>query len=287
MFNSLSKSWELVKASANVLMADKELMIFPILSSVALLVVTLLFLLPMTVAGVFDQMFNSSIMGYLVFFLFYIVQYFVIIFANTALVGAALIRLRGGDPTVRDGFQIATSRLGPILGYSLVAATVGMILKALSSAAEKNGSLIGNIVTSLFSFGWNVATFLVVPVLAVENVGPIEAIKRSTAHLKRTWGEQIVGNMALGAVFTLINLVIIFGGGALLFGILSLDMSAGLSTATAVGVGIILVILLILSILIGSTLNSIFVAAVYQYATSGQAGSFFESGLVEQAFRTR
>lgn len=283
MFKSLSNSWELVKASANVLMADKELMIFPILSSVALLIVTLLFLLPMTVAGVFDQMFNSSIVGYFVLFLFYVVQYFVMIFANTALVGAALIRLRGGDPTVQDGFQIATSRLGPILGYALIAATVGMILKALSSFAEKNNSIIGSIITSLFSFGWNVATFLVVPVLAVENVGPIEAIKRSVAHLKKTWGEQLVGNMTLGAVFTLINLAIIFGGGALIMGLLALELPG----AVVVLVGILLVIVLMISILISSTLNSIFVAAVYQYSTSGQAGTFFESGLVEQAFRTR
>ncbi len=72
-----------------------------------------------------------GVMGFVVAFLFYLVQYVVIFYANTALVGAAMIRLNGGDPTVRDGFRIANSRFGAIIGYALIAATVGMILKAL------------------------------------------------------------------------------------------------------------------------------------------------------------
>ena len=104
-----------------------------------------------------------------------------IFFCNTALVGAALIRLRGGDPTVADGFRIAASRVGPILGYALIAATVGMVLRAIS---ERSGFL-GRLVVSLVGFAWNLATFLVVPVLVVEDVGPIEAVQRSASYLGR------------------------------------------------------------------------------------------------------
>ncbi len=101
----------------------------------------------------------------------------VIFFCNTALVGAALIRLRGGDPTVADGFRIAASRVGPILGYAFIAATVGMVLRAIS---ERSGFL-GRLVVSLVGFAWNLATFLAVPVLVVEDVGPIEAVQRSAS----------------------------------------------------------------------------------------------------------
>src|SRR5262245_22771845 len=204
MFQRLSNSWELVKASAAVLRADKELVVFPIVSAIGTLIVTATFALPLFLAGMFDSMYvdgkGFQPLGMAVAFLFYLTQYFVIFFANTALVGAAMIRLQGGDPTVGDGFQIALRRIGPIFGYALISATVGMILRAI---AERAG-FIGRIVISLIGLAWNLATYLVVPILAVEDVGPIEAIKRSTALLKRTWGEQVVGNAGLGAVFGLI-----------------------------------------------------------------------------------
>ena len=138
-------------------------------------------------------------MSYVLAFLFYVVSYTVIFFCNTALVGAAMIRLEGGDPTLRDGFRIAFDRLPQIIGYALIAATVGMILRWISERA----GIVGQIIIGIIGFAWNIATFLVVPVLAVEKVGPIEAIKRSAGLLRRTWGEQLVGNAGIGIVFGL------------------------------------------------------------------------------------
>lgn len=128
MFRKIENSWALLKASVAVLRADKELIVFPIVSTIAVLVVTASFALPMLFAGLGDTLFagDSQILSFIVGFAFYIVQYFVIIFANSALVGAAMIRLRGGDPTVRDGFRIALERIGAILIYALISATVGM-----------------------------------------------------------------------------------------------------------------------------------------------------------------
>ncbi|MEW6651723.1 MAG: DUF6159 family protein, partial [Chloroflexota bacterium] len=133
MFTKLSNSWELVKASFRVLGADKELVVFPIISAIGAIIVSLTFALPMFLSGLVDRMVSDQIeiTGIIVIFLFYLAQYTVIFFANTALVGAAMIRLRGGDPTVGQGFRIAFSRLGSIIGYALIAATVGMILRAI------------------------------------------------------------------------------------------------------------------------------------------------------------
>ena len=122
MFAKLQNSWTLVKASVAVLRADKELIIFPIVSSLGLFLVSVAFFAPMLVAGFFDSMFEGDlqIFGLVIGFAFYVVQYSVIIFANSALIGAATIRLEGGDPTVADGFRIATKHLGSILGYALL-----------------------------------------------------------------------------------------------------------------------------------------------------------------------
>jgi len=281
MIEKISNSWALVKASARVLKADKELVIFPILSSIGVLVVTLTFFLPTILAGVFDNLFSqhAQIMGVIVLFFFYLAQYLVIFFANTALVGAALIRLRGGDPTVGDGFRIAFRRFGAILGYALIAATVGIILKSLSNRSKG----LGRAIVSLIGFAWNIATFLVVPVLAVENVGPIEAIKRSVYLLKKTWGEQIAGNLGIGAFFGLITFLVFLVGIPATF----LAFAATQTVWLALLVGIIFIFALVIIGLISSTLNGVYTAAVYLYAVDGRSDSFFESRLVEGAFRSR
>ena len=275
----LKNSWELVKASARVLAQDKELMIFPFISSLGVILVSLTFALPLFLAGQVDNLIQGGgqIAGLAVLFLFYLVQYSVIFFANTALVGAALIRLRGGDPTLGDGFRIAFSRIGPILGYAVVAATVGMILKALS---RKRSGLVRT-ASSLLGLGWSIATFLVVPVLAVENIGPLQAIQRSVSLLKKTWGEQIAGNLGLGAFFGIMTLAVVLVSLALGVGSILLLETPWVAVALAV----LLVVFLLVSGLVQSTLNGIYTAAVYTYAVDGRSG-FFDETLVREAFQS-
>lgn len=281
MFQRLTNSWELVKASWRVLLADKELMIFPVVAFFASLVVLVTFAVPTVLAGVLDSAVTNGDVGvfsYVVAFLFYAVMYFVTIFFNSALVGAAMIRLEGGDPTVRDGFRIAFSKLGTIFGYAVIAATVGVILRTIS---ERSGTL-GRIVVSLVGFVWNIATFLVVPVLVVENVGPLDAVKRSANLLKQTWGEQIAGNLSVGVIFGLITF------GVILLGI-PLVILAVLSGSVALVVTAVLLILLLIMLisLVSSTLSGIYTAAVYRYATTGDTGGYFDADMVKDAFKLK
>jgi hypothetical protein len=279
--NRISNSWELFKASANVLWSDKELMIFLIISAIGTIIVTATFMLPLFAANLFDSTLagHAQIFGLIMLFLFYVVQYLVIFFANTALVGAALIRLRGGNPTVADGFSIAMDHFGAIFGYSLIAATVGMILKLISR--RRNG--FGRMIVSLVGLGWNIATYLVVPVLAVENVGPIEVIKRSVALLKKTWGEEIAGQLGLGAFFGLASFLVI------LVGIFITGAAASLTNTVflPVIVALLFVLVLVLLGLVSSALTGIYTAAVYKYAVEGSAGHFFDETLVKNTFSVR
>ena len=282
MFERLSNSWQLVKASAAVLKSDRELLLFPVISAVLSVVVIVTFAVPAVLSGVFrpgpDGEFSMLAEGYLIAFLFYVVQYFVIFFCNTALVGAAMIRLRGGDPTVGDGFQIAVSRIRDILGYAIIAATVGMVLRAIS---ERSG-LLGRLVVSGVGLAWNLATYLVVPVLVVEDVGPIEAVRQSASYLKRTWGEQIAGNLGMGLVFALISLGPI-AVGALVFAAAVGLQSPALAVAALAGVAVALVAIGLVS----SALGGIYAAAVYRYAAEGETGTFFTPAMVKSAFRRK
>ncbi len=279
MFQSFSNSWDLVKASARVLWSDKELLVFPIVSALGVAAVSVVFVIPMFLGSVADALFSSDILGGIVGFLYYVVIYTIIFFANTALVGAALIRLRGGNPTLGDGIGIAVKNFFPILGYALMSATVGIILNSL---ARRQGAL-GRMVINLVGLAWNIATYLVVPILAVEGVGPMEAVKRSAKLLKKTWGEQIVGNFGIGSVVSLIFVGITFLGiGAVVLGLVLQLPGALIAVLVA-----LVVAAFILMGLISSTLSGIYTAAVYQYAADGKVGGFFPARLVKEAFAVR
>lgn len=283
MFTRLSNSWQLVKASWAVLQADKELIIFPIVSGIATIIVLITFAVPMFLTGLFDALVADEfgparVVSYAMIFLFYLAQYFVILFANTALVGAAMIRLDGGDPTVGDGFRIAWQHVGAIFGYAMISATVGLILRWLS----ERGAL-GRIASSLVGMAWGLATFLVIPVLVVENVGPVEGIKRSGRMLKDTWGEQIAGNLSIGFIFFLLIMLTIVAGVLATFAVASLTESFLLVVLSIILFAAVFVAL----ILLNATLNGIYSAAVYRFAAGKDTDIFFSQDLVKNAFRPK
>ena len=280
MFARFGRSVDLAKASFGVLRSDKELLIFPLVSFIVLVLVSISFFVPFCALGgvsIPNDGGSLPIVAYVVLFLFYLVSYTVTFFFNTALVGAALIRLDGGDPTLGDGFRIALSRLPQIVGYALIAATVGMVLRAISERA----GIIGTIIAGLIGFAWNVATFLVVPVLAVEGIGPIAAIKRSGGLLRQTWGEQIIGNVGIGLLFGLLSFVVIVVG----------VLAMVLLFQTSVGLGFVALVVMLLALgiigLIGSAVSGIYVASLYRYATKGNGGTMFSPADLSGAFRQR
>ncbi|MGC9360977.1 MAG: DUF6159 family protein, partial [Anaerolineae bacterium] len=240
--------------------------------------VSVAFFVPLFAADLFESLLGSlgAIGGLLVGFAFYLVQYVVIFYANAALVGAATIRLEGGDPTVGDGLRIASQHAPGILGYAAVAATVGLFL---NRASRKRSGLV-RFLASLAGMAWNVASFLVVPVLVNEGIGPWDAVKRSASLLRQTWGEQISGTVSMNAVFALLGIGALVVGGGLIA--LAISMEAW---PLAIAIGALLVLTWLGLALINSTLNGIFRAAVYHYATTGHGGGFYDEGLVASAFQ--
>ncbi|MGA9531083.1 MAG: DUF6159 family protein [Anaerolineales bacterium] len=281
MIDRLIQSWQLVKASWGVLLADKELLIFPILSSIAVFLLTIAFFVPFAMAGAFQQLLLGQLtsqpwLTWLMMFLFYLSQYFILIFSNSALVAAAGIRLEGGNPTVGDGFRLAFRRIGSIAGYAVVAATVGLVLKAIS----RNRNALGRLTAALLGVAWNIATFLVVPALVNEGIGPWAAIKRSASMLRQTWGEQIIGNLSISTIIGLAGL-----GVSILVLVPTGYLAAKVNVAFLIGGLLLLVPVFLLLGLLNTTLSGIYQAAVYSYATTGEAGTFFPPDLVQRAFR--
>lgn len=276
-----ARSWALTKASFTILRSDKELLVFPLVSAIAVLLVAASFILPMFGLGVFDQLDRSDGMPVAFYgwmFAFYLVQYFVMFFFNSALVGAAMMRLDGADPTVADGLRIARGKWRQILGYAAIAATVGMVLRAL----EERAGFIGRIVIGLVGVAWTLATFLTVPVLVARNVGPIDAVKESAALLKTTWGENLIGNGGLGLVLGLASVGLILVGAAGAVGLASQGLFA-----LAVLAGVVTVLVVLAIALIQSALTGIYSAALYRYAVQGNAPAGFDGLLLSNAFQRK
>ena len=270
-----------MKASGTVLRQDKELLVFPLCSAIAAMAISATFAIPLLASGALDSLGEGqqpSAALAVVAFLFYLTQYFVVFFFNAALVGAASIRLEGGDPTVADGLRIARSRVVPILGYAAIAATIGLILRLI----EERAGFIGRWIAGLLGIAFTVATFLTVPILVSRDVGPIDAIKESASLLKKTWGENIIGNGGIGLAFVLFYMVL--GAlGLLVVYVVAQTGSAALIVATLA----ICVLAFILLALIHSALQGVYAAALYRYATASNAGTAFPDALLSEAFRTR
>jgi len=275
MFAKFSRSWELVKASAAVLRSDKELLVFPVISGIAALIVLATFIIPIVSLKLFDAV--TGPLGYVIGFLFYLCQYFVIFFFNSALVGAAMIRLNGGNPTVADGLRIARERMLPVLGYAAIAATVGLLLQFL----KNKDNFVIRVLGSLLGTAWTVASFLVVPVLVANKIGPIDAVKKSIELLKTTWGENAVGQLGIGFVFGFIMAGVIIIGVALSF--------LGFTVSPYLG-GSLVALTIVSALTVGiiqSALSGVYAAALYRFANDGVVPQGFEGMGLQTAFQAK
>ncbi len=276
----IRNGWALTVQSYRVLMLDKQLLVFPLLSGISCLLVMASFAGGIWASGAAQREdFAGEATSWALLFAYYFANYFVIVFFNSALVACAMIRFQGGDPTVRDGFRAARERLAHIAAWALLAATVGVILRIIESRAE----FIGRIVIALLGAAWTIATYFVVPVLVVEKLGPVDALKRSVTIIKEAWGESIVSNASVGLITFLVVLGLVVATGAVT-AVLAVQMG---SAAIAFGGLGVIVVILILGALVGSALNSIVLGAIYLYASEGKVPEAFEGAGVEAAFATK
>jgi hypothetical protein len=265
MQRTLSTSWELVKASARILNEDRALLLFPLLSGAAFLALFGTLLAPIFILGDAGAFFEETgPFGWGFLFLFYIAQYFVAFYFNAALVAAALIHLDGGRPTLSDGLRIASDHAMPLLGYAAISATVGIFL---NRSGRRGG---GRVASGILGAAWNLATFLVVPVLVTRNMGPIDALRESARLLRDTWGHQISGVFGMGLAFGAMTVAMMVASGGLVF------LASGLGPFGLVPVIGLLVVVWVLFALATTALQGIYRAAVYRYALTGEAGAGFE-----------
>lgn len=295
--NVFSRSWSLFKSSWSVMRSEPSLLWFPVMSALLVIIASVIFfgllgalfvVNPAVQQAVIEASQSAegeggspllTILGIVVLFIYYLIVGAIATYFATAMAGAALRRLDGQDTSFGEGIKIANSRLGTILGFSAISATVGVLLSLLRNNRQGNNPA-GAILAAIGGMAWTVATFLVIPVIADRQVNAIGAIKESALLLRKTWGEQIVGSGGLGLVFGLASVIVVILTGVL--AVLAIDIAGLVWTIIAVGV----VALIVLAVL-NSTLSGIYKAAVYRYAAQRQVAPQFDATLIEGAFRLK
>ncbi len=273
MFATIGHTFELMKMSWRVLMMDRELILFPIISGISVLVLAAAMAGIGLGAGTFDRVAaegaeeSVGALDAVIGLIFVFGSSALVIFFNAALVAAALERLRGGDPNIGSGLRAASARLPQILAWALVSVIVSIILQAL----RERGGIAGQVASMIGGIAWSLATFLVIPVLVAEGVGPIEAIRRSAGLLGRTWGRQVAASFGFGIVAILAAIVALIPAALLFF----------VHPILGIAVGVPLVALALATV---SALEGIFKAALYDFAI-GETPHGFDRSTLQDAYR--
>jgi Family of unknown function (DUF6159) len=268
-------SLDLAKSSWAVLRSDRELVLLPLFSFLATLVVAATFVLPIiaTSHGTGADGSSQSSFGpvqYILGFVGYVVLAYVTIFFNAALVHAADERMRGGDPTLGSALRGAASRAAQILPWAIVSATVSLILRAI----QERGGIVARIAAGFAGMAWSLVTFLVLPILVIEGLGVGAAIKRSSELFRRAWGEQVIANAGIGLV----------GFVAAIAGLPVLLLAAtGIFVLQVIGIGLFAV-WVGLVVCVTSALSGVFQTALYHYAANGMPPAAFAPATLEHAF---
>ena len=269
----IKRGWGLTKKSWGLLKEHPSLVRFPLYGGIATTLLAIVFLGPGLYLWEEDQIAGAIpviVIG--VYVLSFVGFYF-----SVGLAACADMIFRGQEATIADGLAVSRSRIAQISGWAAVSAAISLVMNLL----ENQGGTLGQIAARLVGMAWTLVTFLAVPVIAIEGTGPFETIKRSASLFRDRWGQQITGNIAIGAAIFLLGVLpagILIAGGILVWS------SASFLGALLVVIG---ALVLAIALLISRALNGIFGVALYRYALDGQVVGGFTQEDLESAVRVK
>lgn len=276
----IRNGWALAKQSWRVLAQDKQLLVFPAASGICCALVLAGFFAAIWASGAgADEDQASRSIGWVVLFAYYFANYFVIVFFNSALVACAMARLRGANPTARDGLRAARERVGQIAAWALFAASVGVVLRMI----ESRSAFVGRVVTALLGGAFTLGAYFVVPVLVAEKLGPFDAFKRSLSIIRKAWGESIVANAGTGLITFLAMLALVIPTSLI---VAVVAVKAGSFAVALAGLALVAALMILIT-LIGSALSSIALASLYLFATGEKVAEGFQGAALQQAFASK
>jgi len=287
MFESFNRSIEITKISFGVLLKDKELLLFPLIAGIFSFMFFIAMVFPFIISEIVSQFVGGvvgGIINIIAVFVLYLGLAFIATFFNTCVVYTIKKRFEGGNATFFESIGFALSKIHLILAWSLVSATVGLILNILSNFAEKLGpigKLVMNLVVGFLGGIWAIITIFVVPAMVYDGVGPLAAIKSSVETLKKTWGESLIRHIGLGlfqtvlVVFGIVAWVVLFILSIIIFPLLIIPITL-----------LLFAYIIVIALLFG-VLNTIFNTALFVYAKTGTVPMGYSPELMQNAFKVQ
>ncbi len=288
------RSMRLFSASLTVLKQEKSMLWIPVLSFLSALALIGALLYPsylyikalsgsfaqkaQTTSGQVDLTNEQYITLFALIFAFYFALFFVVFFFNSVIIACSHHLLNGEKADIKDGFKLAFKRIFLILQWAFVCASIGVILKMI----EERLGFIGQLIIRLLGLGWAVVSFMTLPVMIVEGIGPKDALKKSVKILKKTWGESLLGFGGMSLIFSLFSIPLIF---VAFYGI---SLIGSPESASMGGFIILLAVIgMALIVALQSTLSTIYKTALYEYANKGQTVGGFNKEVIEGAIDYR
>jgi hypothetical protein len=269
----MRRGWALTRKSWALLRENRVLIRFPLYGAFATIAMAAIVLGP----GIYlISEHKTAIGGALAVIGFYLLAVIGIYF-SVGLAAAADMIFRGQQASVADGLAVSRSRFSQICGWAAVSTVVGLVLSLL----EDQGGIFGAVFGRLLDIGWSLITFLAVPVIAIEGAGPFETLKRSGSLFRSRWGQQVTGNVAIGAAVFLFG---VLPGALLIVAGLSIWSSASYGGALLLVIGILCIAI---AMLVSRALSGIFGVALYRYAIDGEAVGGFTAEDMESAVRRK
>jgi hypothetical protein len=282
--NAFQRSREVMRLSFSVIKADKELLWFPILSSIFSALFSLAILFPTVLLNIMDTgTYAWDWIHLLWLFIVYFGLAWISTFFGVCTCYTAKIRFEGGNATLGDSIKYGFKRFGTISAWSAISALWGMLMAFLQNLANQLGSvgkILVQILRGAMSFMWNIATIFVVPAITYYDLTPGKAIKKSVETLKKTWGESIIRHFGMGLmrfVFGLLGLLV-FGGLAAVFLIWVPIIWLGI---TMIIMGIVYLILLNL---VFNVANMVYNTALFVYADTGSVPKGWKKEVLKNTF---
>ena len=291
-----SASLLMARESWRLLMKDKEVLLFPIMTAftfvtlIAIFAVVVWLLVGPEFISKFFKFFSSSeaemnaavseIPTYFYYgfiFILYLISYFISTFFSVGLTAVVYERIKGGDLTFGGGIKASSRIVGKIFIWSLISATVGVVLGAIAERSK----WLGKIVVYFLGTAWNILTFFIAPTLLLDEVSVSKSIKNSGLIFKKTWGETLITGFSLGLFFGLLILGVFVTFGLLTIGAVVL----GGGIVLPVLLGVLFVLTLMAIMVMSSTLSAIFRVVLYEYARNGIVASGFTPELIMGAIK--
>ncbi|MEK7132880.1 MAG: DUF6159 family protein [Patescibacteria group bacterium] len=276
--NKWKASRMVVKESWVLLKKDKEILWFPVLSAITLLVayvvigiIYFLFVLGGSLTGLETTDYQTNYVSYVFLFMSYIISFLTVNFFQAGIMIIAHGRFSGQDLELGDGIRGASAKFGRIFVWSLISATVGIVLNQIS----QRSNTLGKIVAAFFGAAWAILTFFSLPALVIGNATIKGSFLESASVIRKTWGETIIVKVGVGLFFA----ILIFAGFAFALGA---ALILG-NPFIAVILGALLIFYIIALGVISSALNSIFKLALYEYAKTGNVPQGFSQDLIQNA----